>query len=122
MNITKKRLQEFIGLNTSAPWNEVFVEINYSPNTGIARLFIRGDRTPFYAGGYGYCKASTVLAQFLNYWVGKNIAAGCCGVGVDKVQEIAQQNGINLEYLTESKNGKIYKFSKGQENEQSMAV
>lgn len=89
----------------------VFVEINYSPKTRIARLFVQGNRTPFYADGYGYCKESTVLGQFLNYWMGKEISP-TCGCGVDKIEQVAKENGACVSFVCETKEGKIYRFKK----------
>lgn len=106
----KKTLKTCVGLNTEIPWNEVIVEVNHSRN-GIARLFINGCKTFFYTNGYGYCKNSTLLADFLNYWVGEEIS-NSGGAGVERVKEDALKKGVKLEYICETKDSRIYKFFK----------
>ena len=44
-------------------------EIIYS-NSGVARIFIGNRKTSFNAGGYGYCKESSVIASFINELIG----------------------------------------------------
>jgi len=46
-------------------WNEFRFEVIYS-KAGVARIYIGDRKTKYYAGGYGYDKESTVIAQMIN--------------------------------------------------------
>lgn len=111
---TKKDLQECIGLTTPIAWKELCLEINTS-NSGVCRLYINGIKTPFFAGGYGYDRVSTVLNDFMNYYAGQNKYT-CNGVGVESL--IAQIDELNtpeqrikLTYVCNTKNGTIFKVT-----------
>ncbi|WBC28523.1 hypothetical protein TPMD03_5 [Thiohalocapsa phage LS06-2018-MD03] len=44
-------------------------EVIYS-KSGVARIYISDRMTSFKAGGYGYCKESSVIAKFINELIG----------------------------------------------------
>lgn len=44
-------------------------EVIYS-RSGVARIFIGDRKTSFTAGGYGYCKESSVIASMINELIG----------------------------------------------------
>jgi len=46
-------------------WNNIKFEIKYSKN-GVARIYINDRKTKYYAGGYGYDKESSVIAEIIN--------------------------------------------------------
>ena len=58
--ITNKEIKELLEYR-----NEFVFDVRYSKN-GVARIYINDTKTPIHAGGYGYCKESTVLADFIN--------------------------------------------------------
>ncbi len=52
-------------------WNKGFkFEITFS-NSGVARIFIGDRKTKYTAGGYGYDKVSSVIANMINDLIGK---------------------------------------------------
>ena len=46
-------------------WSNFKFEVNYS-NNGVARIYINDRKTKYSAGGYGYDKESSVIAQMIN--------------------------------------------------------
>jgi hypothetical protein len=58
--ITNKAIKELLEYR-----NEFVFDVRYSKN-GVARIYINDTKTPIHAGGYGYCKESAVLADFIN--------------------------------------------------------
>jgi hypothetical protein len=106
---TKQQLTECIGLNTDTRWDEIYIELIRS-ESGVVRAYTRGERLPFYANGYGYDKHGVVLADFLNYWVGKKICINS-GEGKQQVIDCAKEHGYLIESLCQTKSGQLYKFS-----------
>ena len=106
---TKQRLKEAIGLHTNIPWDIVYLEVFYS-KIRIARIFINGHATPFFAEGYGYDKTGTVLEQFISYYINEKLGIDGAA-GVPAVIEKAEQKNIKLEFVCEAKNSFIYKVS-----------
>jgi hypothetical protein len=45
-------------------------EINFS-KSGVARIYLGGRKTVYYAGGYGYDKTSSVIALMINDLIGE---------------------------------------------------
>jgi hypothetical protein len=89
-------------------WNTGFkFHIKWS-NTGVAKVFITDRPTKYKAGGYGYCKESSVLATMINdligeqpynpeiygnsgnYYKDKNLHHLSGGVGFDSIQNSFQ--------------------------------
>ena len=110
MIITKSELQKYIGLKTPHPWDELYIEVARS-SSGICRAYTRGDSLPFYADGYGYDKVSVVLGRFLNYYLNTE-ATEAIGSGVEQVKEDALKHGIKLQFISYTKSGQLYHFSK----------
>lgn len=107
--ITKNEMKTFCSLTSAIPWKKVFIEINYSKNS-TCRIFLNGRKTPFFAGGYGYDKASCVMADFLTYYTGKKI--GGAGAGIETIKEslLKEFPSVVIDYVCETKDGYVYKI------------
>ena len=108
--ISKEMLKNCIGLNTETPWERVYLEVHIS-SSGNARIYIKGMGTCFIASGYCYCKASAVLAQFINYYTGTSVVSSD-GNGISYVEKQAKILGVKLSYYCETKDGFIYLVEK----------
>ena len=64
-NVQKEVVKDWLTYNSPLKF-----EVVYS-NSGVARVYISGRKTNFAAGGYGYCKESSVIATMINDLIGK---------------------------------------------------
>jgi hypothetical protein len=112
--ITKANLKELMGLNTDCPWEEVNVELCRSAS-GVVRVYLRGQATPFHADGEGYCKESVVLGEFINDWVGEkvtnNYGEGITALRADLINASKSDTHYSLSHGIKTKSGTLYKLS-----------
>jgi hypothetical protein len=109
-SITKKQMNEFCGLNTPIPWNNFYLEINYSKSR-VCRIAINGRKSPFFAGGYGYDKISCLLSDFLTFYTGKKIGGSCAGVEAVKDSLLIEYPNVTIDFVCQTINGDIYKVT-----------
>lgn len=94
--------------NVIKDWDSVYIEIT---DNQTSCAYIKGLRSCFKASGYGYCKVSTVLTDFINYYA--DLRLNTHGMGVNTVIDSAKEYNINVEFLSDTKSGKMFKIKKG---------
>lgn len=85
----------------------IYIEIT---DNLTSAAYIKGLRSCFTAKGYGYCKVSTVLTDFINYYCETKLKTW--GEGVNSVINASKQNNIKVEFISETKSGKMFKIEK----------
>ena len=117
-------------------WNKDFkFEIIYS-NSGVARIYINDRKTKYNASGYGYDKASSVIASMINDLLGEQpynptiygnsgnykkegetefyLSSG--GVGFSSIKESFESiSGNELNQIYSCKNSNVYEIKFTQE-------
>lgn len=108
--------------NEGYGWEDGFkFEIVWS-NKGVARVYVGDRMTSYKAGGYGYCKESSVISLMINDLIGKQaydekvygnrdgFLSG--GTGFDSIKNSFESvAGYRLEKLYSGVNSNIYKIS-----------
>jgi hypothetical protein len=106
-------------------WNEFTFSIEYS-RAGVARIWIGNRKTKYNAGGYGYCKESSVLSYIINDLIGeqsydKTKYGNCCntlsyGVGFDSIKlSFESIPGCKLDKLYCGRTYDVYKIKFSEE-------
>ena len=101
-------------------WDIIKFEVFYS-NKGVARIYINDRKTKYNAGGYGYCKESSVIAEMVNDLIevqaynpevygNRNGLLSQGGVGVSSLQESLKSIGVSLEQIYSGKDSNVYKL------------
>jgi len=106
MKTTKQQLNEFIGLHTECPWDEVYIEIVHS-DSGVARAYTRGRALPIAVNGGSYNK---VLSTFLNYYINDHVI-DVVSCGLEEIIKTGLELGIQIDSLCDTKSGRLYKFT-----------
>lgn len=102
-------------------WSNGFkFDVTYS-KSGIARICIGDRQTSYKAGGYGYCKESSVIASMINDLIGvqpynSNIYGNlngllCSGVGFSSIKDSFESvAGYKLDKLYSGLNSDVYQI------------
>lgn len=101
-------------------WDVIKFEVVYS-NKGVARIYINDRKTKYNAGGYGYCKESSVIAEMVNDLIevqaynpevygNRNGLLSQGGVGVSSLQESLKSIGVSLEQIYSGKDSNVYRL------------
>ena len=101
-------------------WNIIKFEVVYS-NKGVARIYIENRKTKYNAGGYGYCKESSVIAEMVNDLIeiqaynpkvygNINGLLSQGGVGVSSLQKSLKSIGVNLEQIYSGKDSNVFRL------------
>ena len=101
-------------------WDIIKFEVVYS-NKGVARIYVGGRKTKYNAGGYGYCKESSVIAEMVNDLIevqaynpkvygNRNGLLSQGGVGVSSLQESLKSIGISLEQIYSGKDSNVHRL------------
>ena len=101
-------------------WDIIKFEVVYS-NKGVARIYVGNRKTKYNAGGYGYCKESSVIAEMINDLIkvqaynpgvygNRNGLLSQGGVGVSSLQESLKSIGVSLEQIYSGKDSNVYKL------------
>ena len=101
-------------------WDIIKFEVVYSNK--VARIYINDRKTKYNAGGYGYCKESSVIAEMINDLIevqaynpevygNRNGLLSQGGVGVSSLQESLKSIGVKLEQIYSGKNSNVYSLN-----------
>ena len=101
-------------------WDIIKFEIVYSTN-GVARIYVGDRKTKYKAGGYGYCKESSAIAEMVNDLIkvqaynpevygNRNGLLSQGGVGVSSLQESLKSIGVTLEQIYSGKDSNVYRL------------
>lgn len=101
-------------------WDIIKFEVVYS-NKSAARIYINDRKTKYNAGGYGYCKESSVIAEMVNDLIevqaynpevygNRNGLLSQGGVSVSSLQKSLKSIGVNLEQIYSGKNSNVYRL------------
>ena len=108
--------------NKGYGWDKGFEFEIVLSRTGVARIYVGDRMTSYKAGGYGYCKESSVIARMINDLIGvqqydSNIYGNrdgflSDGTGFDSIKRSFESvDGYKLEKLYSGLNSKVYSIS-----------
>lgn len=87
-------------------WKEFKFEVLFNKK-GNCRIHVEGGRTTkYYAGGYGYNKEATVIANMINDLMGKNVVTDSSVKGI--IEQFNKINDCNIKEIFNGKNGNVY--------------
>jgi len=81
-------------------------EVAFS-NRGVARIFMWGYSTEYKAGGVGYCKYSTVIADMVNDLFSEEKIEVTGGSGFNHLAEQLEEKGIILKEIYSTTTGYV---------------
>ena len=101
-------------------WDIIKFEVVYSSKC-VARIYVGNRKTKYNAGGYGYCKESSVVAGMINDLIevqaynpevygNRNGLLSQGGVGVSSLQESLKSIGVSLEQIYSGKDSNVYRL------------